>query len=89
MVRSVAGLVIPASGRLVDVVIMELSESPWPGIDIFCTSIGLGRWIVKELDLKLTLGMAGRQKTEFPPDQESRGGGQWFKSRSDPKSLSL
>ena len=30
------------SGSLVDVAIPELSESPWPGIDIFCTSIGLG-----------------------------------------------
>ena len=27
--------VIPASGRLVDVDIPELSESPWPGFDIF------------------------------------------------------
>ena len=35
-------------------------ELPWPGIDIFCTSTGLWRWIVKELDLKLTLGMAER-----------------------------
>ena len=27
--------VIPASGRLVDVDIPKLSESPWPGSDIF------------------------------------------------------
>ena len=49
-----------ASGSLVDVDIPELSESPWPGIDIFCTSMGLGWQIVKELDLKLTLGMTER-----------------------------
>ena len=55
------GLVMQASGSLVDVDIPELAESPWPGIDIFCTSMGLGRRIVKELDLKLTLGMAERQ----------------------------
>ena len=59
--RSVAGLVIQASGSLVDVDIPELSESPWPGIDIFGTSMELGWRIVKELDLKLTLGMAERR----------------------------
>ena len=32
---TVACPVIPASGRLVDVYIPELSESPWPGSDIF------------------------------------------------------
>ena len=35
------------------------------GLDIFCTSMGLGRQIVKELDLnitKLTLGMAEGDK---------------------------
>ena len=32
---TVACHVIPASGRLVDVDIPELSESPWPGLDIF------------------------------------------------------
>ena len=41
--------------------------------------------MVKELDLKLTLGMAERQQTESPP--QSWGGGHRFKSRSDPKSL--
>ena len=51
--------------------------------------MGLGRQIVKELDLKLTLGVAERRKTESPPDEESWGGGQRFKSRSDPKSPSL
>ena len=54
-----AGSCNAASGSLVDVDIPELSESPWPGIDIFCTSMGLGQ-IVKELDLKLTMGMAER-----------------------------
>ena len=72
------------SGSLVDVDIPELSESPWPGIDIFCTSM-----VVKELDLKLSLGMAERRYTESPPDEESWGGGQQFKTRSDPKSPSL
>ena len=49
-----------ASGSLVDVDIPELSESPWPGMDIFCTRMGLWCRIVKELDPKLTLGMAER-----------------------------
>ena len=71
---------------VVDVDIPELSESPWPGFDIFWTSMGLGRQIVKELDLKLTLGMSERWLTGSPPDEESWGGGQWFKSRPDPKS---
>ena len=53
-----AGSCNAASGSIVDVDIPKLSESPWPGIDILCTSMGLGRQIVKELDLKLTLGMA-------------------------------
>ena len=56
-----AGSCNAASGSLVDVAISELSESPWSGIDIFCTSMGLGRRIVKEFDLKLTLGMAESQ----------------------------
>ena len=51
--------ITPCNGKDVD--IPELSESPWPGFDIFCTSMGLGRRIVKELDLKLTLGMAERR----------------------------
>ena len=49
-----------ASGSIVDVDIPELSESPWPGIDIFFTSRGLGQRIGKELDLKLTMGMTER-----------------------------
>ena len=49
------------SGSLVDVDIPKLSESLWSGIDIFCTNMGLGRRIAKELDLKLTLGIAERQ----------------------------
>ena len=56
-----AGSCNAAPGSLVDVDIPKLSESPSPGIDIFCTSMGLGRQIVKELDLKLTQGMAERQ----------------------------
>ena len=56
-----AGSCNAAPGSLVDVDISELSESSWPGIEIFCTSIGLGRQIVTELDLKLTLGMAERR----------------------------
>ena len=43
---------------------------------------------MKELDLKLTLGMAERRLTESPPDEESWRGGQRFKSRPDPKSPS-
>ena len=54
------GLVMQASGRLGEVDIPELSESPWPGISIFCASMGLGRRMGKELDLKLTLGIAER-----------------------------
>ena len=38
--------------------------------------MGLGRQIVKELDLKLTLGMAERRLTESQPDEESWGEGQ-------------
>ena len=59
--------VITASGRLVDVDVLELSESLCSGIGIFCTSRGLERQMVKELDLILTLGL-----TEHPPDKESR-----------------
>ena len=55
-----AGSCNAVSRSLVDVDIPKLAEPPWPGIDIFCTSIEL-RWrIVKEIDLKLTLGMAER-----------------------------
>ena len=58
---TVAGHVIPVSGRLVDVDILELSESPCFGVGICCTRMGLGWQVVKELELKLTLGMAGRR----------------------------
>ena len=51
--------------------------------------MGLGRQIVKELDLKLRLGIAERRLTESPSDEESLGGGSVFKSQSDPKSPSL
>ena len=53
-------LVMQASGNLANVDILELSESTLPGVGIFHTSKGLGRRMVKELDLKLTLGMAER-----------------------------
>ena len=56
--------VIPAPGRLVDVGILELPVSSRSGVGISCTSMRLGRQMVKELDLKLTLGMTGRRKTE-------------------------
>ena len=56
-----AGSCNVASGSLVDVDIPELSESPWPGVGIYHTSMGLGRRMGKELDLKLTLGMAERR----------------------------
>ena len=58
-IRGRQGLVMQASGSLVDVDIPELSESPWPGIAILCTS--MGGQILKEFDLKLTLGMAERR----------------------------
>ena len=51
--------------------------------------MGLGRQMVKELDLKRALGIAGRRKPESPPDEESWAVGQRFESRSDPKSPSL
>ena len=40
---TVACHVIPVSGKLDNVDIPDLSESPWPGSDIFWTSMGLGR----------------------------------------------
>ena len=36
---------------------LEVSEAPWPGVGIFHTSMGLGKWMVQELDLEQTLGM--------------------------------
>ena len=56
-----ADLVMQPSGSLVEVHILELSESPSHGVGIFHTSMGLGQWMVKELDQILTLGMAERQ----------------------------
>ena len=50
------GLVIQASGRLVDVDILELSEFPRPGVGAYNTSMGLGQRMVRELELGLTLG---------------------------------
>ena len=56
--RSVTGLVMQASGNLVEVDILELSEFPWPGVGIFHASMGLGQRMVKELDVKLTQGIS-------------------------------
>ena len=39
----------------------------------------------EDIELKLTLGMADRRKSESPPDEESWGEDQQFESRSDPK----
>ena len=51
--------------------ILELSESPFSGVDIFCTSMELVQQMVNELDLKLTLGLIERRYTESPPDEDS------------------
>ena len=48
-VISVAGFLLQTSGSLFEVDILELSESPRPGVGIFYTSKGLGRRMVKEL----------------------------------------
>ena len=50
-----------ASGNLVEVDILKLPESPWPGSGIFHASMGLGWRMVKVLDLKMTLGMTERR----------------------------
>ena len=48
-----------------EVDILQLSsESQWSGVGIFHISMGLGRWIVKESDRKLTLGMAERDRQQ-------------------------
>ena len=70
-VISVAGLVMQASGNLVEVDILDLSRFPCRGVGICHTSIGLVLIMAKEIDLKLTLGMAERRKTESLPDEES------------------
>ena len=51
--RSVECLVMQAFDKLVELDALELSESSWPGVGNFHTSMGLGRRMVKELDLKL------------------------------------
>ena len=53
--------VIPVSGRLVDVDIPELSESPRPGFDIFCTSMGLERQMVNGIRPETDLGLTERR----------------------------
>ena len=55
------GLVMQASGNLDEVDILELSQFPCRRVDICPTSMGLGRRMVKEIDLELTLGMAERR----------------------------
>ena len=60
-VRSVADFVMQASGNLVEVDILELSRFPCRGVDIFCTIIRLVLLMMKEIDLKLTQGMAEGQ----------------------------
>ena len=60
-VRSVAGLVMQASGNLVEVDILALSRLPYCGVGICHTSIGLVLIMVKEIGLKLTQGMAERR----------------------------
>ena len=44
--------------------------------------------MVKELDLKLALGMTERRKIEPPLHEKFWGGGPQFESQSDPKSPS-
>ena len=56
------GLVLKASGKLVEVDILQQSRFPCCGVGISHTSIGLVLMMVKELDLKLTLGMAESNK---------------------------
>ena len=56
--RSTVGLVIQVSGSLVEVDVMELLRIPCPGAGIYHASMELGRQMVKELDLKLTLRFA-------------------------------
>ena len=60
MVRSVADLVMQASGNLVEVDILELSRFPCHGVGICHTCIEPLLMMVKEIDLKLTQGMAER-----------------------------
>ena len=62
-------LVMQASGNLANVDILELSESTLPGVGIFHTIMGLGRQMVKELDLKLTTHCHGTVEEEKPQIQ--------------------
>ena len=56
---------------LVEVDILEQLRFPFRGVGICHTSIGLALMMVKEIYLKITLGMAERRRTESPPDGES------------------
>ena len=81
-----ADLVIQASGSLIESGYSGALELPISWCWHFCNpSMGLGWWMMKELDLKLTLRMAESIKTESPPDEESWEGCQQFESWSDPK----
>ena len=71
MVRSVVGLVMQASDNLVEVDFLELSRFSCRKVGICHASNGLVLMMVKETDLKLTLGMAERIKTESPLNEES------------------
>ena len=64
---SVAGLVVPASGRLVAEDIPELFEVS-ASLYWYChTSTRPGLRMVTELDLRLTPGMTEKRKTEYLP----------------------
>ena len=78
-----------ASGSLAEADILELLRFPCPGVGIGRTSFGMGLMMVKEFDLKLTLGIAEMRNTESSSDKESWGGGQLSESLSDSKSPSL
>ena len=69
--RSVAGVVMQVSGNLVEVDILELSRFPCRGVGICQISIERVLMMAKEINLKLTLGMVERRKTESPPDELS------------------
>ena len=49
------------SDSLVEVDNLKMFESPWPGVGIFHTSMGMGQRMGKELDLKLTLRLGQRR----------------------------
>ena len=53
-------ILIPVSGRLIEVDILKLSVFPCSGVGICHTSIWLELGLVKELALKLTLGVTER-----------------------------